>query len=240
MPAVTKPDRYAFIYHDCFAIVARVAHRNGLSIDFVEFPFACLRRRSNFVGIFHSRRRLREFNVHSHGAVSSYTTGQNSVESDTGSYNLEPKSAGPSRPSNRVAPTATSTFISDASLFWETSRPREERKVIFGSSRWPRAAGWSCSSNKRAAVNHSIGTIVAAMLHANYVLYSRPREPVLPWWSWIVAPSTGILDRWRITRHAATRDASPSGVTSSGPRTFLSLTICRQSSGAADERPDAR
>lgn len=50
----------------------------------------------------------------------------------------------------------------------------------------------------------------------------------------------GVLDRWRITRNAATRDAGASGVTSSGPRTFLSLTICRQSSGAADERPDAR
>lgn len=97
------------------------------------------------------------------------------------------------------------------------------------------------ASERESAVRDRAFNYSGERLLSNPVLYCRPREPVLPRRSWVVASSTGVeLYGWRITGHAATCDAGASGVTSSGPRTFLSLTICRQSSGAADERPDAR
>ena len=130
---------------------------------------------------------------------------------DTGSCDLEQNQLAPQgHPAESLRPQRPLS-LSNASLFEKLVARGRSRMVIFWSSRRPRATSWSCSSNNLPPVNHSIGSIVAAMLHANCVLYSRPREPVLPWWSWIVAPSTGILDRWRITRHAATRHASPSG-----------------------------
>lgn len=62
----------------------------------------------------------------------------------------------------------------------------------------------------------------------------RSGNAVFPGRSGVVAPSARVLDRRRVTRsRIATRDPGASGSASAGPRTFLSLTICRQNPGLA-------